>query len=235
MTKRAFNDIVKEIAHWEDKTLKLLLTDTNFIISEEVFTKYYSKITTQRQQKVMACRMEADKKRVLAASLLLKYMCDENEIKTPVYEKNHQGKPYITGEDRKIFFNLSHSGEYAVCAYGKQEVGVDIQERRVTSEAMVGRFLNHMEMEDLPEDLTERITIVNRLWCIKESFVKLIGLGLSYDMRDCIVDLNKRHIIDLSGRYDTAYFMEYPLEDEYHLAVSCMKQDLPEGFERITF
>lgn len=215
--------------------MKLIVTDTDFLKDEVVYHECFLKLSKQRQEKIEACKIEADKKRSLAAGLLLKYMCDENEVGNPVYEKNHQGKPYISKSEYKVCFNLSHSGKYAVCAYGPEEVGVDVQEKRVTSEAMVGRFLNHMEMEDLPEDLTERITIVNRLWCIKESFVKLIGLGLAYDMRDCVVDLAKRHIIDVSGRYDTAYFMEYPLENEYHLAVSSMKKDLPQQIDRVTF
>ncbi len=38
------------------------------------------------------------------------------------------GKPYVSAAI-PVFFNLSHSGDYVVCAVGGEEVGIDIERR----------------------------------------------------------------------------------------------------------
>lgn len=48
--------------------------------------------------------------------------------------KGPYGKPYIRGISRPVFFNLSHSGKYLVCALSDREVGIDIE--RITSARM---------------------------------------------------------------------------------------------------
>ena len=40
-------------------------------------------------------------------------------------EKNQFGKPYVRGND--IFFNISHSGNYAAAAVSDKPVGIDIE------------------------------------------------------------------------------------------------------------
>ena len=55
------------------------------------------------------------------------------------------GKPYISGDN--IHYNISHSGDYVVCAVSNHEIGVDIQ--KVTGDHMklAKRFFHPMEWE----------------------------------------------------------------------------------------
>ena len=218
----------------EKESVKLILTDTNFIDNKDSIRNYLNRIDEARKERILSNKLIEDKKRLTAAGLLLDYMCKEEAVSQPVFSKEKHGKLFLTNRE-DIKFNLSHSGKYAVCAYGRYEVGVDIQEKRVTNESMVARFLNQIEMEELPDDLTQRISKVNRLWCIKESFIKLIGLGLLYNMRDCIVELEKGHIIDITGHYDIAYFKDFVIEPDYHLSICSMHADLPENYNIIDF
>ena len=214
--------------------MKLILTDTNFIDNEDSIRYYLNRIDEARKERILSNKLIENKKRLTAAGLLLDFMCKEEEVSQPAFGKAKYGKLFLENRE-DIKFNLSHSGEYGVCAYGRYEVGVDVQEKRVTSESMVARFLNQIEMEDLPEDLTQRILKVNRLWCIKESFIKLIGLGLLYDMRNCIVELEKGRVIDITGHYDIAHFKDFFIEPGYRLSICSMHADLPDNYRVIDF
>ncbi len=44
-----------------------------------------------------------------------------------VWGKNHYGKPYLNGYPN-YYFNISHSGEFVVCAISNNPVGIDIEQ-----------------------------------------------------------------------------------------------------------
>ena len=50
------------------------------------------------------------------------------------------GKPYIENSD--IYFNISHSGSYILCAVGNEEVGVDIEGVHKFSESLKKKNFN---------------------------------------------------------------------------------------------
>ena len=103
------------------------------------------------------------------------------------------GKP----EHALVHFNLSHSGEYAVCAMAKKEVGCDIQKITAAREKIMRRFFSPEEEryvwqgkepgEKEPDTKSERFT---RIWTRKESYVKRTGEGLTQDLREipCLGD-----------------------------------------------
>jgi len=81
-------------------------------------------------------------------------------------------------------FNLSHSGELALCAVSSVGVvGVDIEAVRpmeANGQNLVGRFFSPRERDDffsLPEP--ERLAAFFRGWTRKEAFLKATGTGLA--------------------------------------------------------
>ena len=79
--------------------------------------------------------------------------------------KDENGKPFFE-EREDIYFSLSHSGDYVMCALSNEPVGADIQKIRKMSAQMVSRIFTERELNE--EDPIS-------LWCLKESFVKLKG------------------------------------------------------------
>ena len=176
-----------------------------------------------RWQKMQHLKMEKDKLRSLASGYLLYKMCEDLGIKNPRYENGQKGKLYIAG-CQNVAFNLSHSGDYAVLAYGKisdeaegvshsaafvlpHAVGIDIQQIRPLHKGMKERILH--EKERIPEGLSteEEIMYLNRIWAIKESYVKMTGDGLTLDFRKILIDFEKGKAQE--DGFESACFKEY--------------------------
>lgn len=110
-----------------------------------------------------------------------------------IYRYGERGKPYF--EDIPLYFNLSHSGDYVLCAVSEREVGADIQRfQPVDAMKLAKRFFPEPECEALSrcEGTQERQELFFRLWARKEAYGKLTGEGvvsvLDRDMRDADAD-----------------------------------------------
>ena len=64
-------------------------------------------------------------------------------------ERNVHGKPYLPGHPQ-ICFNISHSGEYAACAFASIPIGMDLQQhRRAAWERMAERYFSAEDQKRL--------------------------------------------------------------------------------------
>ena len=85
--------------------------------------------------------------------------------KTGRIEKTDHGKPFFPDE-QDLFFSLSHTDGYAVCAVGDTPCGVDIEAERAISEKIRDRFLGGAA----PQEAVLR-------WTERESYGKYEGHG----------------------------------------------------------
>ncbi len=88
------------------------------------------------------------------------------------------GKPYFKDKASFPFFNISHSGAYAVCALATCEIGIDIQKIQPYSQRLLKRILTRQELLQL-EQSEEKESFFCRLWSQKESYVKWSGQGIT--------------------------------------------------------
>ncbi len=172
-------------------------------------------LTEDRWEKAQRLKSVADYNRCLASGYLQAKMCQKLGIDNPKYEYSHKGKPSLAGRDR-VAFSLSHSGEYVVLAYHEstEPVGIDIQQLRPMRAGMERRILH--EKEEIVAD--KRTEFLNRIWALKESYVKMTGDGLSLDFRHIHIDFGNK-IITAPNR-EQAHFIVYETMPDYIMAVS---------------
>ena len=91
--------------------------------------------------------------------------------------RNAHGKPYLP-EHPRICFNISHSGEYAACAFASIPIGLDLQQhRRAAWEHMAERYFSAEDQKRLAA-AEDGETLFFRIWTEEESFCKWRGTGL---------------------------------------------------------
>ena len=98
-------------------------------------------------------------------------------------ETGPHGKPRLRGAARDVRFNLSHSGELALCAIALgQEVGIDVEAVRAdrAGDDIARRFFAPAEVSALAAlPAAARVEAFFTCWTRKEAYVKARGAGLA--------------------------------------------------------
>lgn len=95
-------------------------------------------VSIDRKQKIDDYILDDDKLRSAMAEIMIKkVLMDEYGFRKSniAFKYSKYGKPYLVGCDR-IYFNVSHSGKWIVCAFADKEVGIDIQ----NTDTLIGEF-----------------------------------------------------------------------------------------------
>jgi 4'-phosphopantetheinyl transferase len=166
---------------------------------------YYTKIKKEYDHKNME-HMIGEK--LLEAGLKKEYGL--NLAYEPRATTEH-GKPFLTREP-KIHYNISHSGEYVVCIFSGEEVGIDIQQhRKVNYERMLERMVPaEMIREILESDNVEQAFFTQ--WVLREAYIKWTGEGLSRNMRTIPMDSGYYILLDMDAGYSGAVWSRLPME-----------------------
>ena len=121
-------------------------------------------------------RMESDRRRCLCAGLALLDALEERGIRPSALLKTADGKPFLE-KHQELHFNLSHSGNYAVCALWDREVGIDIQEIREPAASLLKFCCTEQEQERIRRSAFPAAAFT-AVWSWKEAFMKMTGQGL---------------------------------------------------------
>ena len=146
----------------------------------ERYAAAYAAVSPARREKIDRFRFERDKRLSLGAELLLRHALHAEGLgEVPMtFDYGTQGKPYFKSSG--VFFNLSHSGEYVLCALAPYEVGCDVEKITPIDLNIARRFFFRSEYADIAaqETVEARSELFFRYWTLKESFMKVTGLGM---------------------------------------------------------
>ncbi|XP_058838245.1 L-aminoadipate-semialdehyde dehydrogenase-phosphopantetheinyl transferase [Topomyia yanbarensis] len=120
------------------------------------------------------------------------------------FGRDLKGKPFLKNEGFMVDFNVSHQGRYAVLAglaipagglekEGKpSKVGVDVMKIEYAGGKPLEEFFRLMSRNFSDEEWryirsrkteSEQLEAFMRNWCLKESYVKNVGIGITVDLR----------------------------------------------------
>lgn len=194
---------------------KLSVFDARTLEDGSLYAKLYDAVSPQRRQKIDTLRFQKDRRLSLAAGHLLEQGLQELGVEEYEIQYGEYGKPYLQNIP-DLHFSLSHSGNYAVCVFYHRPVGVDIQQIRPVSPALLKRVCTQEERRFLeaqdPEKVPEAFC---RLWTAKESFMKLEGRGLRIIPKTIEVQLEPSLRLLYNQQPADVSLEEYTVEDYY--------------------
>lgn len=167
--------------------VNLYVLDTNIREGFD-FQKLYDILPDYRKKKIDKMKFENDKILSLGAGLLTKHVLNINNLNDKDIKFINNGKPVIDN----LFFNISHSEKYVICAVADKAIGADIEEISEYNENIPKRFFSKNECEYLskqPE--ANKSKEFFRIWTIKESYIKMTGEGISCGLDSFWVDFAK--------------------------------------------
>ena len=202
---------------------------TDFADYSEGFLKVH--VSEETRQAVNSFRSEKPKRtRLLGEFMVRSLLQSEWGLKNENYQilRGEHGKPFVSGASVSAFFNLSHSGDYIVCALSEKEVGIDIERVGRFRPEVAGRFFHPGEvrvLENLPED--RQADAFFRYWSAKESFLKYTGTGLSASLSGFEVCFGEQVRIRKGNLYEPVSVRECYLDKDYKCFVCYAEPEVP--------
>ena len=167
---------------------------SNIYVSENIWNfdlnAALAEISEQRREQALKFKHEQGQRLcVLAYQLLKEGLRKEYGIlENPIFEYNEHGKPSIVGHP-EIYFNMSHCKEAAVCVISTHPIGIDVESIREYKDSLVNYTMNEEETNMINSSDNPASAFI-RLWTMKEATMKLIGTGISNDMKS-VIDSSK--------------------------------------------
>lgn len=164
----------------EDNGLKLYFMNTEELLDEAYYQTCYNSLSSYRQDKIDRQHFDADKRRSMAAGLLMDqglqaYGLREAQVRIC---QGENGKPYLP-DYPEIHYNLAHSGNMAMAVFADAEAGCDIEKFRTADLKLARRFFCPDEYVYIAAlDGQKQNHAFVRLWTLKESFLKVTGMGM---------------------------------------------------------
>lgn len=213
-------------------------TDEDWILASQCIP-FYDK---ERIDKFMFKR---DAKACMAGCLMIRKFAHlasgkaYNEIEIA---RGKDGRPVMSNQTFPLDFNISHQGDYTVLAGEVKTnlmVGVDIMNLQQKSDQELPEFFRLMNRSfsndewktiRTPESRDAQLALFFRLWCLKESYFKAIGIGLCTDLQRFSFRLKSPlhaenpcvdTIVEIDGVENSSWlFHEWLLDPEHCLSVA---------------
>lgn len=205
------------------------------LLSQDLLHRATDTLPPVFQDKISTSRLPQDRALRAGAFLLLKKGLQTSlglslwdvHPHTGIYGKPHLYIPQKTG--MSIFYNASHSGEWALCAFSSHEVGADIQQEKALHPHLAHRFFAPSEVLWLEQQADFKAAFF-RLWVLKESYMKYTGQGFHLPLKSFAINFSGENRPTLGNPLTDSpcYFTEFSLSPSCRGAVCTAS---PHGFE----
>jgi 4'-phosphopantetheinyl transferase len=209
--------------------LEIYAVNVNGPISLDLLDQILKYFPDEIKKKIASYYQFMDYKRSLIGHVLV-YLHISRNFNIPFqkikYIYNQFGKPHIKGDF--INFNISHSGDWVVCAFDNKPLGIDIELVKPVDIQVVSSFFSKEEqkrIKTIPSSL--RTNSFYELWTLKESFIKAIGKGLSMDLKSFTIKFEEGEALIENSKH---FFNQYNIGD-YKLAVCSQNRNFPKNID----
>ncbi|WP_118976383.1 4'-phosphopantetheinyl transferase family protein [Taibaiella koreensis] len=163
--------------------IQLGYTENIHLLSEQAIFFLYSILAEEEKRRIEKLYRWHDRQASLLGKFLLYQLLGGQENDKEILSRltySQYGKPLLEGTG--ISFNISHSGDYVVCAVSEQqEIGLDIEKvENVQLDDFTGT-LSEDEFSHIIKSPQKNLTFF-KTWTKKEAILKARGSGIVSDM-----------------------------------------------------
>lgn len=186
------------------------------------YENFLDLISEQRQQNISKKLFDKDKISSLFSELLLFKVLKDYYYLNPsdlIIKKTKYNKPYLANIDN-VHYNISHSGDWVVCAVSPVPVGVDIEKIVDIDFSLISKYYSTKEIHEFKKvPKQHKLACFYNLWTLKESYIKAVGMGLSIPL-DSFSIIKESNSFKLVSQNKVNYnFKQYEIDAEYKLSV----------------
>lgn len=166
--------------------MKIEIENINWVKDKDEMPTILKELPKWRLEKVLSFYFDIDKYLCAKSFFLLKKMLfQEYQIKdVPQFSYGKHGKPYFK-EYPDIYFNISHCKAGIACVVNNAPVGIDIEQIHF-DKVIAENVLSHEELKIVQNSKFKEQEFI-KYWTMKESYLKLIGIGIIDDMKNILV------------------------------------------------
>lgn len=182
-------------------------------VPQDTLERHFMCLSKEEKSRANRFRFADDRRRFIVSRGALRHIlaCQLHQSPEQInFCYGEYGKPFIgklpdaqrsalIQTERDFHFNLTHSGELALCALGYQRtVGIDIESIKPIKrlEGLIERCLSDREKNQVrAQSADDRPRAFLQTWTCKEAYLKAIGLGLTQSMQTVEVQLTPPQLI----------------------------------------
>ena len=210
--------------------VEIYIVKINEGINASLINQVMSCLSSERRKRILKFRNIEDSRRSIISELLVRSLA-MNKLKLNnaeiTFGENAYKKPYLKSAT-SFEFNVSHSGDWVVCAIDTEPVGIDVEQIKPIDFDIAKNFFTAEEYRSLTlTKPSEQLPYFYELWTLKESYIKAVGIGLSLplDSFSFRKDDVLRTITVEEGTYPLYYLQTIWLESNYVLSICSVRND----------
>ena len=193
----------------------------NINISEfhELISDLFSVLSDSEQSRAHRYHFINDKNRFIICRALLKFLLAEHlglGIGQIILEVDANKKPYLPTHS-SVYFNVSHSVDYAIIAIANHPVGIDIEyiNKEFDYKEILPTVFHHNEIAEIKNSRCKTFTFY-KFWSRKEALLKAVGKGIDDDISKIPVTDGAHSVISsLVGDFKKINVLSFNLNDDY--------------------
>ncbi|WP_339167716.1 4'-phosphopantetheinyl transferase superfamily protein [Paenibacillus sp. FSL R5-0341] len=207
------------------------------VLPEAYWNHFLSQVSAERRAQASRFMRQADAYRSVLGEILTRVTLSKLTGLRPAelsFTRNSYGKPSLS-QHSDVQFNVSHSGDWiALISGGTDELGVDVEKIAPIDMQIAERFFSPGESQFLaakPAEMQQETFY--RLWTLKESYIKAVGMGLSMPLDSFAIlpDEGGGWHCEQAGAHR---FHSQRLDDGHLLAACSAGGELPSKPEMVT-
>lgn len=179
-----------------------------------------NELSSYRLNKINEYKNIKDKKLSLLAGLLFSKGLKELynlDIKDIELEFNEFNKPFIKNYP-SIHFNISHSNSLVVLVFSSFNIGIDVEYIHSLNNKIINKYYSLKEKEYIFNSINKDKEYT-RIWTLKESFFKCLGIGINDKMNEVSFIINN-NLINIEQNINTnKYLIEIKEIDNYLISI----------------